>query len=195
MKRLRVGQSMRAAASRGTREVGDHAGLWRLLITPAFLVSVALSGCGAAGPSTTIPAATQSAAPVRCPDIDLRTQQGESVTLTGTWLGNDHGYWQVYQQGNCVWWMGYGHQTQDTLSGTIMPDFTITGVWAEVGRDPKLLNTHGTATLMIDLTKGSDPLTVRVLNSTSLVAGGALQTTTGTRVSDMPVFPPPTPNP
>jgi hypothetical protein len=136
---------------------------------------------------------------MRCPEIDLRTEKGESVNLMGTWLGDDNGYWQVFQQGNCVWWMGYGHRTQVTVSGTIKPDFTISAVWAEVGYDPIPLNTHGIATLKIDLTKGSDPLRVRALNSNSLPTSHGevlgLQTTAWTRVSNEPIFPPPTPNP
>ena len=163
-----------------------------LVLTIVF----AMAGCGVGAASPSSSTTSHAGADVSCPAIDLRTATGASVTLTGTWLGDDNGYWQVYQQGQCVWWMGYGHEWQTTMRGTVMPDFTLSAEFAQVGVWPigappgkgQSLTVHGKATLKIDLTKGLNPLTVRVVS-------GGLGTTVWTRVSDKPIFPPPTPKP
>lgn len=168
------------------------------ILALTILMTPVLAGCaaGAASPTTGSSAAGQAGSEDSCPAVDIRTPNGAAITLTGTWLGDDEGYWQVYQQGNCVWWMGYGHQYQTTMRGTVMPDFTISVEFARVGVFPlgappgkgTSLTGHGKATLKIDLTKGSAPLTVRVVD-------GGPGTTVWTRVFDKPIFPPPTPNP
>jgi hypothetical protein len=133
--------------------------------------------------------------------MDLRTPTGAALTLTGTWLGDDNGYWQVYQQGQCVWWTGSpGVYEQVTMRGTVSPDFTIGVEWESVGITPpdgRVRGAWGTATLRIDL---SDPtmLTIRAVGtsiSPTKQMGVGLHSTEWTRVTEEPIFPPPTPKP
>lgn len=84
------------------------------------------------------------------------------------------------------------------MQGTLNPDFTIRVVYEAVGIDPsvgRVRESWGTATLKIDLTDATR-LTVRVVGEPkSPMFGSSLHTTEWARVSDVPIYPPPTPNP
>jgi hypothetical protein len=173
------------------KSVSYSAVVWRWFAMFWLIAFIALPGCTGSGASPS-PTATAGAAafPTACPAMDLRAADGTSLRLTGTWLGDDNGYWQVYQQGQCVWWMGYGHALQVTMRGTVRPDLTVAVEYGFVGHD----NSWGTATLKIDPTDASR-LTVKVVGPSLSPIGDQLHTTVWTKVADSPIFPPPTPNP
>jgi hypothetical protein len=110
----------------------------------AFLAAVLL-GCTSpeASPSEplvgSVPPGTEADA-VTCDPIDLRMPSGELVDLTGTWLGNDGGLYEVRQFGECLWWSGVNVAFTHVLHGTIGADFTISAAWATVAGSDRRCN-------------------------------------------------------
>lgn len=78
-----------------------------------------------------LPASSAPAA-ITCDPLDLRLPSGESLDLTGTWLGNDDGLYQVRQYGQCVWWVGQTDTWVHLLHGTVSSDLTVSASWATV---------------------------------------------------------------
>lgn len=83
---------------------------------------------------------------------------GAQVDLTGTWVGDDHGYYYLRQIGSRLWWAGLsteprspsdfheGLRFTNVFSGVVNGN-TVTGEWANVPRGTML--NFGTLTLTI----------------------------------------------
>ena len=139
-----------------------------------------------------------------CPNLDLRSPNGSSVNLTGTWYGEDHAWlFYVYQSGSCVWWAG-GFPTSETsdlfrydglghvtvvFAGTVASDFTVSGEWSVV-RDGGTTARHawGTETFSIEFSgaAGDESIVLRRITQT----GGGTVDSTMTRISDQTIPPP-----
>jgi hypothetical protein len=82
-----------------------------------------------------------------CPEVDLRTPDGERLALTGTWRGDDFGEYYLAQRESCLHWLGMssalaefgsdsGAQAGDLWTevfvGQIGSDFRVHGEFSEV---------------------------------------------------------------
>lgn len=107
-----------------------------------FGVVAACSPATSASPSGTSPLATQPIA-ADCRAVDLRTPSGSTLDLTGTWTGGNTLH-DIRQLGDCVWWVGrstwpnqdLGSAWRNVFFGHVHADFTLTGEWVDVYRDP-----------------------------------------------------------
>lgn len=113
-------------------------------------VVLTVSSCGPPSTATSSgdPTTTVGATATDCPNIDLRSPQGERVDLTGTWgterEGTRGGIYFIRQIGSCVWFAGAfpGPLETDDLGplgfltvvfhGEVTNDFTISGDWVDV---------------------------------------------------------------
>ena len=159
-----------------------------------------------AGCSSNVPASPSSVSPssllpagADCVFLDLRTPTGARVDLTGTWRGNDDAYYSFYQSGNCLWATGTSAHAVLTLRGTLMNDLTVPVEFAIVAcvlrAGPTVCGrTHGTDLLTIE--EGSDGGDI-VLQAVGVIndpgQGSGIRVTRWSRVSETPLFPPPTP--
>lgn len=145
----------------------------RSIIT-ACVAGFTLVACttSTASPSESVPESTApTMGAAECSPIDLRTQDGNRIDLTGIWrsFGATH---YVRQDGNCVWWVAIEDdpdleqvsQLVVVFRGELSSDFTLSGEWMSVMR-PALISgsLHGPITFEIGL---EDPEAV-VLRSTA----------------------------
>jgi hypothetical protein len=76
-----------------------------------------------------------------CQPLDLALPSGEPLDLTGSWLGDDLGPYELRQFGDCLWWVGQNLTYTYVLTGTLAPDFTITGRWATIAASDRRIGT------------------------------------------------------
>lgn len=116
-----------------------RSGSARLALT---LAVVCVFGCSAPATqpgSSASPAPSEAALTESCHPLDLRSPDGEQVDLTGTWQGGVT-FHEARQSDDCVWWVGYSSWPDEdlgsawllTFTGSIAPDFTLTGEWSEI---------------------------------------------------------------
>ena len=116
---------------------------WRSRCGSLVLVALLAACSAAAGPATSEPSATSSAAAVAepaCKPIELRTRSGQRIDLTGTWEGYEALHF-VRQYGDCVWWEEFtavpndeplGYIYRSVFFGRLQTDFTLVGQWADI---------------------------------------------------------------
>jgi hypothetical protein len=125
----------------------------------AIGVMVALTACGSPAPSPEVivgPSAQPAAQ--ECREIDLLTESGLPLDLTGTWQGNDAGVYDLNQDRSCLYWLGMsnyrgsepGEYWTNVFYGTIQSDFTIAGHWGDVPYTPGADMDNGEITLGVD---------------------------------------------
>jgi hypothetical protein len=114
----------------------------RRLFFVALIGLAWLSGCSRASPGETATGSAEPIPPSACAAIDLRSPSGNTVDLTGRWR-SPGGIYYLRQVGSCVWFVGLSADTgapggEDSTSwtnaflGTLTPDFTFEGAWADV---------------------------------------------------------------
>ena len=167
------------------------------------LVAVVLigmfAGCSAgADPSAAQSSSAGASSAAECPPINLLGDAGQRIVLTGTWAGNDGGYYSLLQDGACVWASGTTARYELTFSGTVRHDFTLSIRFARVACLPQAIGffcttNHGTAILAVEVS-GEDVVLNLVPSSTGETGGGTgLAVSRMDRVSTTTIFPPPTP--
>ena len=175
----------------------------------------ALVGCAASsgplaspGASGAAPSELPSVAPAAttCELLDFHLPSGETLDLTGTWLGNDAGLYEVRQFGDCVWWAGQTQYWVHVLQGTVGADLTLSATWATVATSspgnpgdatyvpPNARLGHGTILLRIEVAADGTNATLRLVKMSGTdTSPGGIRTTEWTRVDDEPDHPLPTP--
>lgn len=104
-----------------------------------------LAGCASASPDVGPTGPGESIPPAACPAVDLRTEAGSRLELTGRWRGPSGGTYYLRQTGSCVWFVGLsldegapggerGSSWTNAFFGTLASDFTLRGSWADVPR-------------------------------------------------------------
>ncbi|MGH2489561.1 MAG: hypothetical protein ACRDFR_08095 [Candidatus Limnocylindria bacterium] len=177
---------------------------WLLLAVVLALLTACASPAGVdPGSPEPVTSPSPAAGPAaQCADIDLRGTSGERVRLTGTWTAySGTRLYYVSQLGSCVWLAG-GFETSATpermsydglgeytivFSGTLAPDFTVSGWWSAV-RDcgcPNLPTGAGSITMQIDI--DADPLVLEQIAATGTHQGALDQLT---KISDSAIPPP-----
>lgn len=178
-----------------------------------LVVALAMVGCvstgagdGSAPPSAASPPPSSASGPA-CPDVDLRTQSGERLDLTGTWLtereGARGGIYYVHQVGSCVWMAGGFDDTDNpadsplsyvtvVISGQIEPDFTIVGEWSDVRvQFPNMAMGYGSLVLAIDADgSGEARLVYAGGQGLSFVEPGVREEQSWVKISDAGTYPP-----
>lgn len=102
-----------------------------------------------------------------CSPVDLRAPSGSRVALTGSWRSNDHGVYDIYQRGSCVFWLGMsqdpgsqpGSNWTNVLVGTVRNDFTIVGRWGDVPFNPSITTDnlfYGRVTIRIEFEQSAE---------------------------------------
>lgn len=152
-----------------------------------------IAACSAATMGQSTAPSTTSQAAVACRPIDLRTSAGVRIVLTGTWHGNDNGYYSFFQSGDCVWAMGISAHHAVMLRGTVMNDFTVPVEFARVACDPLPGECHGFGTDLLEIEVDGGSIVLKAVQGGELGIGSGIAVTEWTRVSETPVFPPPTP--
>jgi hypothetical protein len=109
--------------------------------TAVFACALVLLGCTANPPSPT-PAALPGGGPSElCPEVDLRSPEGERLNLTDTWLADDFGMYYMTQRESCLHWLGMSPAVDDAVAGDwwtnvyvgqIGSDFRVYGEFADV---------------------------------------------------------------
>jgi hypothetical protein len=109
---------------------------------------LALTACASGAPDASAQASVtastsgdQPAATV-CNPIELETPSGMRLDLTGTWGGGSTIHY-IRQIGDCVWWEAVsnlpgaplGAHWRNAFHGSLAPDFTVSGDWAELYND------------------------------------------------------------
>jgi hypothetical protein len=190
-----------------------------LMCLPVFGVAIVLIGClptTSASPSIASGGLAPSAAVAPglsvCRDIEISLPNGDPLTVTGTWLGDDASYWTFTQIGDCVWATAtdlYGFADRHTywqiyLRGTLHPDFTIEVEYAysPITGETDGLSHFGHAVLSIGFGDENGELTLRKTAGCTAGEGapcppgtGTLQTTRWTLITSRVILPPPTPEP
>ena len=77
-----------------------------------------------------------------CGPIELETPSGERLDLSGTWGGGSTIHY-IREIGTCVWWEAVsnlpgaplGSHWRNVFHGSVAPDFTLSGDWAELYND------------------------------------------------------------
>lgn len=160
----------------------------------AVVLCLALVGCQLpTGSPTSYPmasgAASASPEAVECPEIRLRTPEGNALDLTGTWTAGNVAaggqvMYELHQQGDCLWGRAYsafgGQEPAESfdiiLVGTVRSDFTVELDLLELALgDPFGYPSFGraSATLRIEFeAAGDEPtLTITALRARVLAAG------------------------
>jgi hypothetical protein len=162
---------------------------------------------GSAIPSASAQASSAAAASddeVNCQPLDMRLPSGEPLDLTGSWLGNDLGPYQLRQQGDCLWFVGQNNILSVLFFGHLRPDFTVQGRWSTIAasdhfvggtRNPADLYVgSGTLALEIVVGEGGTNADVSVIRTAINDApdygpGYEYGVTSWTRVDDTPDHP------
>lgn len=130
----------------------------------AVLGAVILTACASPSPSLeAIPGPSAQPAAQECHEIELLTESGSPLDLTGTWQGNDAGVYDLHQDRSCLYWLGMsnyrgsepGEHWTNVFYGTIQSDFTIAGHWGDVPYGPGSGMNNGEMTLGIDFDASS----------------------------------------
>jgi hypothetical protein len=172
----------------------------------SLTLAAVLAGCAApsASPEASDGAISGSDEPAAatCEPLDLRLPSGEPLDLTGTWLGNDTGLYQVRQSGECVWWVGQTTSFLHVLQGTVARGLTVSATWATVassavgtpadaGYRPAIMRI-GDGSILLRIEVGADgtndTLSLVKVSGTDNSRGG-ITTTHWTRVDDEPDHP------
>jgi hypothetical protein len=132
-----------------------------------------------AAPSNPPSSPTSSPAGLDCPSVDLRTPSGAPIDLTGMWTGGNTIH-EVRQLRSCVWWMGLSNWPGDEVgsawafvfSGRLRPDFTLTGVWAEIYTGEARSPGEGVVTFEVEITEedGAEVIVLRRDNTLEIEA-------------------------
>jgi hypothetical protein len=128
-----------------------------------LLVLSTLIACATTEVPPSIPPSPTASAEVGfagCVPIDLLLPSGERLDLTGTWVGGSTIH-HVRQVGDCVWWVGIsdlpgeapGESWLNSFQGHLKPDFTLSGVWADVFTDLSGNLHEGRTTYRIEMTE------------------------------------------
>jgi len=68
----------------------------------------------------------------QCEPLDLVLASGEQLDLTGSWVGDDLGPYQLRQWGDCLWWVGQNNTVSALFFGHLRDDFTVRGHWSTI---------------------------------------------------------------
>jgi hypothetical protein len=171
-------------------------GLVRMVMAVATIGAIA--GCSTGSPGnqpSASPSVAQGAAD--CPFIDFRTPAGDRIDLTGTWHGNDDGYYSFYQEGSCVWATGTNAHHVLILRGAFKSDFTVPVEFAIVAcgnGGPGCARYSGTDTLVLQFDADGEVFALQAAGFINVEGSGSgIAVTRWSRVSAPPLFPPPTP--
>lgn len=180
---------------------------------PLALV-LAMSSCGspAAGSPTMAPATSDPGTAGACPSIELRTPSGERIDLNGTWVTEMEGFrggiYYFRQVGTCVWFSGaypppaeveedFGPLGLLTVvfHGSIRPDLTITGDWADARQqNPGHLGPGGTLELRLEFTDEGQTRIVYVGGAGEpFIEPGVREDQSWIQISTGGAYPPPAP--
>lgn len=146
----------------------------------------------------------------QCQPLDLVLPSGEPLDLTGSWLGNDEGPYQVRQFGDCLWWVGQNATFTMLFFGRVQQDFMVVGPWSTVAasdhvvggvrNDADLYIGGGVITLQIEVADGGTNADITLTKtaeseSPDFGPGYSLDVTSWTRVDDTPDHPIPAGSP
>ena len=133
-----------------------------------FVCLALLAACSPASPAGPLPP-DPSVDPeaAECPATDIVSPSGSRLQLTGVWLSNNPGTYDILQRGSCIYWMassldigsGPGHEWANVFTGTIGNDLSITGRWGDVPFNSQILHedlANGLAALHIDFDDSGD---------------------------------------
>jgi hypothetical protein len=109
---------------------------------------LALTACASGSPAASVPGSAPASAigdqpsATVCRPIELETPSGQRLDLTGTWGGGSTIHY-IRQIGSCVWWEAVsnlpgaplGSHWRNAFHGSVAPDFTVSGDWAELYND------------------------------------------------------------
>ena len=90
---------------------------------------------GIGGPSASAAESPEVVAPaddVNCQPLDLVLPSGEQLDLTGSWVGDDLGPYQLRQWGDCLWFVGQNNTVAALFFGHLRDDFTVRGHWSTI---------------------------------------------------------------
>ena len=133
----------------------------------ALASALTIIGCTAIEASPTPAEMPGDEATALCPEVDLRTPDGERLDLTGTWQADDFGTFYLAQREACLHWLGmspalaefgaeFGAEAGDLWTqvyvGQIGSDFRVNGEWSDVpyrDDDPSWMPNSGELLLSI----------------------------------------------
>ena len=131
-----------------------------------------LVGCASASPDVGPTGAAESIPSAACPAVDLRTEAGNRLDLTGRWRAPLSGATYYFREsGSCVWFMGLssdagapGGEAESgwTMSffGNLASDFTLRGLWATLPLGTQVGAGELAYTIEVDDIEGEDVVTL-----------------------------------
>lgn len=101
-------------------------------------VACSPSAAAPSGSATSSASAPETGEPVaaaddaQCEPLDLVLASGEQLDLTGSWVGDDLGPYQLRQWGDCLWFAGQNNTASALFFGHLRDDFTVRGHWSTI---------------------------------------------------------------